>query len=149
MRRKVAAACAALVTVVGLAGCAAEETAAGKARAAVDAPAEEGKAGRASAPAKVEIVSAEHQNHDTWGPDAFVVKWELTNTGDTAGDFYAGLDFVGADQDVLGSTGITADKVGPGKTATGETAPLEVEIDKGKIADITGVKVTEIQRLGS
>ncbi len=31
---------------------------------------------------------------------------ELTNTSDKEGNFYAGLDFLDADGDVMGSTGI-------------------------------------------
>ncbi|MDI9836238.1 hypothetical protein [Streptomyces sp. KAU_LT] len=100
------------------------------------------------APAEVKIVKAGYEDSDTWGPHSYVVHWELTNTGSKAGNFYAGLDFTDADGDVMGSTGITADKVGPGKTATGETAPLEVEIDKGDPDKIKGVEVSEVERLG-
>jgi hypothetical protein len=102
-----------------------------------------------AAAADVKIVSAGFEDHETWGKNAYVVRWKLTNTGKVQGGFYAGLDFLDKDGDVLGSTGITAEKVGPGKTAKGETAPLDVEIDKGKMSDIKGVKVTEVEPLES
>ncbi|MGA5599574.1 hypothetical protein ACPCUF_00810 [Streptomyces griseoincarnatus] len=101
----------------------------------------------ASAPAEVKIVKSGYENHETWGENAYVVYWELTNTGDEAGNFFAGLDFLDADGDVLGSTGITADKLGPGKTAKGNIAPLDVEIDKGDISAIKGVRVVDIERM--
>ncbi|WP_405759504.1 hypothetical protein OG234_13475 [Streptomyces sp. NBC_01420] len=100
-----------------------------------------------AAPAKVVIRKAGFEDHEVWGPHAYVVHWELTNTGKAAGNFYAGIDFLDADGDVLGSTGITADKLGPGKTARGDSAPLPAEIGNGTIADIRGARVTEVERL--
>lgn len=100
-----------------------------------------------SAPADVKIVKSGYENHEVWGDNAYVVYWELTNTGDKQGHFYAGLDFLDADGDVLGSTGITADKVGPGKTAKGNTAPIDAEIDKGDMSAIKDVRVTDIERM--
>jgi hypothetical protein len=136
----------AVAAVVLLAGCGAEPEVAsdgkGAAKASAAAPAV-----KKSAPAKVRIVSSGFEDHEVWGPHSYVVRWELTNTGESAGDFFAGLDFLDADGDVLGSTGITANKVGPGKTAKGDTAPLPVEIDKGSVKDIKGVKVSEVERV--
>ncbi|EMF31126.1 hypothetical protein H114_00817 [Streptomyces gancidicus BKS 13-15] len=104
------------------------------------------EASTSTAPAEVKIVKAGYEDHETWGEHAYVVYWELTNTGSEQGNFYAGLDFLDADGDVVGSTGLTADKVGPGKTAKGNLAPLDVEIDKGDINAIKGVRVAEIER---
>lgn len=102
---------------------------------------------KASAPAEVRIVKSGYEDHDTWGENAYVVHWELTNTGGKEGNFFASLDFLDADGDVMGSTGISADKLGPGKTAKGNTAPLDVEIDKGDINAIKGVRVSDIERM--
>ncbi|MGW4007903.1 hypothetical protein [Streptomyces sp. NPDC004763] len=110
------------------------------------APVEDAKS-ESSKPADVKIVKAGYEDHEVWGDNAYVVYWELTNTGDKAGNFYAGLDFLDKDGDVLGSTGITADKVGPGKTAKGNASPLDVEIDKGEMSDIKDVRVTDIERM--
>ncbi|MGC4947767.1 hypothetical protein ACLQ2N_16420 [Streptomyces sp. DT224] len=101
----------------------------------------------AAPPAKVVITKSGFEDHDVWGPHAYVVHWELTNTGTTPGNFYAGIDFLDADKDVLGSTGITADKLGPGKTSRGDSAPLPAEISNGTIADIRSARVTEVERL--
>ncbi|MFI8008431.1 hypothetical protein [Streptomyces sp. NPDC086010] len=57
-----------------------------------------------------------------------------------------GLEFLDADGDVLGSTGVTADKLGPGKTNRGGTAPLESEIANGPMASIKSVRVSEVDR---
>ncbi|MDH6489608.1 hypothetical protein [Streptomyces sp. SAI-127] len=115
----------------------------GKGGASSSAPA----AKKSKAPADVKIVSAKYEDHEVWGDHAFVVRWELTNTGTKAGNFYAGLDFTDADGDVMGSTGITADKLGPGKTAKGDSAPLPAEITKGDIDAIKGVTVSEVERM--
>ncbi|MEW2068422.1 hypothetical protein [Streptomyces sp. NPDC007346] len=113
--------------------------------AAAGAPAKEAPA-EAVASKDVKIVKSGFEDHDTWGPGAYVVRWSITNSGDEEAGYYAGLDFVDSAGRVLGSTGITADKVGPGSTAKGDIAPLPVEIDKGKITDITGVRVTDVDR---
>ncbi|MEZ7005024.1 hypothetical protein [Streptomyces sp. AD55] len=116
----------------------------GSAAATTSAPAVK----ESAAPGEVKIVKAGYEDSETWGENAYVVHWELTNTGDEVGDFFAGLDFIGPDDDVVGSTGITADKLSPGKTARGETSPLPAEIDKGEISEITGVRVASVERLG-
>ncbi|MFZ4266555.1 hypothetical protein [Streptomyces arboris] len=147
--RKVWAAAAAGVAVVALAACGAggdEEPVKGAAPVSSSAA---GAASAEDAPAAsrdVRIVSSGVEDHETWGPRAFVVRYEVTNGGGEAADYYAGLDFLDSAGRVLGSTGITAEKVGPGATAKGDTSPLPVEIDKGKTADIVGVRVTEVER---
>ncbi|MFF9496523.1 hypothetical protein [Streptomyces flaveolus] len=102
---------------------------------------------KSTAPADVKLVKKGWEDHDVWGPHSYVVHWELTNTGAAQGDFFARLDFLDKDGDVLGSTGITADKVGPGKTARGDSAPLNVETDKGEMSDIVDAKVSTVERL--
>lgn len=112
-----------------------------------NAPAPE-KSEASAAPADVKLVKQGWEDHEVWGPHSYVVHWELTNAGTKAGNFYAGLEFLDADGDVLGSTGITADKLGPGKTSRGDAAPLDVEITNGKMADIKKARVSEVERLG-
>ncbi|MCX4792421.1 MULTISPECIES: hypothetical protein [unclassified Streptomyces] len=41
---------------------------------------------------------------------------------------------------------MTADKLGAGKTHKGDTAPLEAEIRNGKLSDIKGVRVLQVDR---
>lgn len=155
-RVRLAVGAAAVVLAAGvLAGCGGSDSGAGEtsskpAGGDKSASAEaEPEAKASEAPAEVKIVKSGYENHDTWGENAYVVYWELTNTGDEEGNFFAGLDFLDADGDVMGSTGITADKLGPGKTAKGNIAPLDVEIDKGDINAIKGVRVSEIERMDS
>lgn len=138
---------AAAVLVAGmLAACGGTEDSAGgdgKGGAAASAPAPK----KSEAPADVTLVKQGWEDHEVWGDNAYVVHWELTNTGAEAGNFYAGLEFLDADGDVLGSTGITADKLGPGKTSTGNSAPLEAEITNGPMSAIKSARVSEVERL--
>lgn len=146
MRRIGLVGSAAVAVIALLAGCSSSDSGAdGKVKGSTAGLAEKAPESPA-APADVRIVSAKFMDHETWGDNAYVVRWELTNTGSRQGNFYAGLDFLDKDGDVLGSTGITADKVGSGKTAKGEASPLDVEIDKGDLADIKDVKVSEVEQ---
>ncbi|MFF3096762.1 hypothetical protein [Streptomyces cyaneofuscatus] len=86
------------------------------------------------------------EDHETWGPQAFVVRYEVTNGGGEAADYFAQFEFLDADGDVLGSTGVTADKLGAGKTHKGDTAPLPAEITNGDLADIKKVRVSTVER---
>lgn len=94
----------------------------------------------------VEITKHGVEDHETWGPDAYVVHYKITNSGDKAASYYAGIEFVDSDGDVLGSTGITADKLGAGKSKQDHIAPLPVEIENGEPSDIDDVRVTEVDR---
>ncbi|MDX2922782.1 hypothetical protein [Streptomyces sp. NE06-03C] len=86
------------------------------------------------------------EDHETWGPKAYVVRYEVTNGGDGAADYFAQFEFLDGDGDVLGSTGVTADKLGAGKTHKGDTAPLPAEITNGDLADIKKVRVSLVER---
>jgi hypothetical protein len=74
------------------------------------------------------------------------VKYEVTNGGKDAANYFVGLEFLDRDGDVLGSTGVTADKLGPGKTHKGDTAPVESEITNGSPKDIKSVRVSTVDR---
>ncbi|MFJ3249142.1 hypothetical protein [Streptomyces sp. NPDC086782] len=111
----------------------------GKASAAAQAPAEN------SAKKDVEIVRHGFEDHDTWGKHAYVTHYAITNHAKKARSYFVQLEFLDKDGDVLGTTGVTADKLGPGKTNTGDSAPLEAEITNGKIADIKGVRVSQVE----
>ncbi|MFF6957772.1 hypothetical protein [Streptomyces sp. NPDC008317] len=89
------------------------------------------------------------EDDPVWGPHAYVVHYTVTNHGAGAADYFAQLEFLDADGDHLGNTGITADKLGAGKSKTGDAAPLDVKIQNGKIADIRSVRVTEVDRTPS
>ncbi|WP_406501619.1 hypothetical protein OHA04_27795 [Streptomyces sp. NBC_01590] len=141
------------VGAVVLTGCSGgEETGAGKGSAsqAAEKPADKPTTAEAGKAAKdVRIVKAGVEDHQTWGPKAYVVHYSATNSGAEAADLYAELEFLDKDGDHLGQTGITVDKLGPGKTATGNTAPLDAEIRNGKIADIRSVRVSQVDRTAS
>lgn len=86
------------------------------------------------------------EDHDTWGDGAYVVHYTITNSGSEAADYFAGIEFLDADGDVLGSTGVTADKLGAGKSKAADASPLPVEIENGKPADIDTARISEVDR---
>jgi len=92
----------------------------------------------------VTITRAGTENHQTWGPDAYVVHYEITNHGTDDASYFVQLAFLDKDGDQLGTTGITADNLGPGKTKTGDTAPVDAEIENGPMDAITAVQVTQV-----
>lgn len=98
------------------------------------------------AAADVKITKSGFEDHEVWGPKAYVVYYTITNSSPAAADYFVGLEFLDKDGDVLGSTGVGADKLGPGKTKTDSSAPLDAEIENGKIADIDSVRVAEVSR---
>ncbi|MFC8723703.1 hypothetical protein [Streptomyces bacillaris] len=111
-----------------------------------DAAAGAEKAPAAEASADVTIVGSGVEDHETWGEKAYVVQYEITNGGQQAANYFAQLEFLDSDGDVLGSTGVTAEKLGVGKTHRGDIAPLPAEITNGQIADIQTVRVSEVDR---
>ncbi|ESP95899.1 hypothetical protein B591_29749 [Streptomyces sp. GBA 94-10 4N24] len=145
----VGAVVAAAALVSGCAG-ASEDAADGQgapsASAGSSAPAETKGGEEGVAARDVELGEAGFQDHDVWGPGAYVTPYSITNRGDGAASYFVGLEFLDADGDVLGSTGVTADKLGPGKTSKGDTAPLEAEIQNGELADIRSVRVSTVER---
>lgn len=124
----------------GAGGGSQEEPGVGEEPAVEEEPAAEDATG------DVTIVHAGVMDHDVWGPGAFVVEYEITNSTDEAQNYFASIEFLDADGDVLGSTGVTADQLGPGKTHSGDTAPLPVEIDNGEMADIVEARVSLVDR---
>ncbi|AIV35572.1 hypothetical protein [Streptomyces sp. CCM_MD2014] len=154
--RKIMLSVGAAVAAVGLvAGCSGDGGTgdAGKESTAATAGQEAGSgdsakaAGEDIAKRDVKIVSSGVKDHDVWGPKAYVVAYEVTNGGKDDASYFVQLRFLDQDGDVLGTTGITADNVGPGKTNRGDTAPLESEITNGKIGDIRSVKVSTVDRM--
>ncbi|MFE7928343.1 hypothetical protein ACFU6S_06315 [Streptomyces sp. NPDC057456] len=103
--------------------------------------------GEASAGAEdVKVVKSGFEDHEVWGDHAYVIHYEITNHGKGAANYFVGFEFLDADGDALGSTGVSADKLGVGKTNTGDSAPLDAEITNGKIADIKSVRVSTVER---
>ncbi|MGW3971148.1 hypothetical protein ACWEFD_17850 [Streptomyces ardesiacus] len=144
--RRLGLAAAAVLMAGSLVACGGtEDTADGGSKGG--ASASEPAAKKSQAPADVKLVKQGWEDHEVWGPHAYVVHWEVTNTGDAAGNFFAGLEFLDKDGDVLGSTGITAEKLGPGKTSTGDSAPLDAEITNGKMSDIKSARVSGVERM--
>ncbi|WP_448316549.1 FxLYD domain-containing protein, partial [Streptomyces sp. CO7] len=150
MRRgRVAAAVVGLVVAAGLvAGCGATEDTgtAGKARANVDARPEPVASPDDATPRDARILESGFEDHATWGPDSYVVKYEVTNGGKEDAHYFVGFEFLDEDGDVLGSTGVTADELGPGRTKRGDTAPLPTEIENGPLRSIASVRVSTVER---
>lgn len=144
---------AAAVSAAALvAGCSSDDSDAAKGRTTAPAgqeasPDKEVKApDEAEASRDVRITSSGYRDHEVWGPGSYVVAYEITNNGSQPANYFAGLEFLDQDGDVLGSTGVTADKLGPGKAHRGDTAPLEAEIKNGSPKDIKSVRVSEVLR---
>lgn len=100
----------------------------------------------AGADSDVEITSHGHADHHLWGPDSYVVAYEITNSGDEAASYFVAIEFFDGDGDWIGGTGVTADHLGPGKSTEADTAPLDVEIDHGDIADIADAQIGQVDR---
>lgn len=147
--RKVALTLAAGVTAAGLlTGCSGGDV--GKddsaAKPSASAKVDGSSAKTPSAAGDVKIVRSGVEDHEVWGPKAYVVHFEITNHGTGAADYFAQIEFLDKDGDVLGSTGVTADKLGAGKTKTGDIAPIGSEIENGKPTDIRSVRVSQVDR---
>ena len=107
----------------------------------------EAKADEAPAAAKdVKITRKGFEDHEVWGDGAYVTHYEITNHGKGAANYFVQFEYLDADGDVLGSTGVTADKLGEGKTNKGDAAPLDAEITNGKISQIKDVRVSTVDR---
>lgn len=154
MRKMGLSAAAAVVAVGMLTACAGADTEEGAGKdtaAAASSPAagaDEASASKAALK-DARIIRSGFRDHETWGPGAYVVEYKITNGGAEAADYFVGLEFIDKDDDVLGSTGVTADKLGPGKSSAGDTAPLEAEIRNGTLSDIVSVRVSEVDRNAS
>ncbi|MFF4179658.1 hypothetical protein [Streptomyces sp. NPDC001750] len=139
------------VGAVVLTGCSGGEEAAaekGSASQAADKPKAQEQPTKAeeSASQDVRLVKTGVEDHQTWGPKAYVVHYKVTNSGPAAANYFAEIEFLDKDGDHLGQTGITVDKLGPGKVSEGDTAPLEAEIRNGKLTDIRSARVTKVDR---
>ncbi|MEU3556133.1 FxLYD domain-containing protein [Streptomyces fragilis] len=151
MRRgRVPVAVVGLVVAAGLvAGCgAAEDTGTAKGiRAGADARPGTVPGADGVSPRDARILESGFEDHATWGPGSYVVRYEITNGGKDAAHYFVGFEFLDADGDVLGSTGVTADGLGPGRTKRGDTAPLASEIENGPLKSIADVRVSTVERM--
>lgn len=152
MRTRIALVAAAVAAAAAMTACSADSgspsaktdsTAAAKASAVASAKAEAEAHG---ATTHMQIVRSGFEDNETWGDHAYVVHYKITNRGTGAADYFASLEFLDKDGDVLGSTGVTADKLGAGKVNEGDTAPLAEEIGNGKVSDIKSVRVASVER---
>ncbi|MFE3904329.1 hypothetical protein ACFXPY_29465 [Streptomyces sp. NPDC059153] len=94
----------------------------------------------------VKIVKSGFEGHRARGHRAYVVHYTIRNGGSGAASYFAQFEFLDKDGDVLGNTGVTADRLGPGKTRTGSSAPRDAEIEDGTVKDIASVRVTHVER---
>ncbi|WP_327370059.1 hypothetical protein [Streptomyces sp. NBC_01217] len=94
----------------------------------------------------VRIVKSGFEDHKDWGRHAYVVHYTITNGGSGAANYFVQFEFLDKDDDVLGKTGVTVDRLGPGKTETNDSALLDSEIENGSVEDIASVHVTQVER---
>ncbi|MFK0063406.1 hypothetical protein ACIQTN_29775 [Streptomyces werraensis] len=143
--RKLGLAAVAVLMAGSLVACGGTEDGDAKGDASASAPAV--KESQAPAASKdVVITKAGVENHATWGDGAYVVHYKITNHGDDVADYFAEIRLVDKDGDHLGQTGVTADRLGPGKSSSGDIGVLEAEITNGKLSDIVGAKVGTVDR---
>lgn len=153
MTRRTIAAAAALTAALALTSCGAGDTDSGDSSkpepssSSTDGDGNPEDADTHTSDAKLAKQGVE--DHETWGPGAYVVHYEITNSGNEAADYFVMIEFLDSDGDVLGTTGITADKLGAGKTNRGDTSPLPAEIDNGEMSDIETARVGEVERTPS
>ncbi|RZF02856.1 hypothetical protein C0R05_32090 [Streptomyces albidoflavus] len=134
---------------VGAVGCSSSQeagTAPGKGAPEATAPSTPAEAGADVATRDVILTGSGVEDHEVWGPGAYVVKYKITNAGRGPADYFVQLEFLDKDGDVLGTTGVGAEKLGEGKSHAGDTAPVSAEIRNGQISDIRSVKVATVER---
>jgi hypothetical protein len=147
MRRIGLVAGAAVAAVALLTGCGDGGDDAAGSGSSSSAPAGDAKANEAPDAAKdVKITGSGFEDHEVWGDGAYVTRYEITNRGKGAANYFVQFEYLDADGDILGSTGVTADKLGEGKTNKGDTAPVKAEITNGKMSDIKDVRVSTVDR---
>lgn len=100
----------------------------------------------AGAAADVRITKAGVEDHEVWGRGAYVVHYKITNRGDGPADYIAEIEVLDADGDHLGQTGVTADKLGAGKSKEGDIGLLAAEVENGKLGDIASARVSKVDR---
>ncbi|MET9466100.1 hypothetical protein ABZY44_15145 [Streptomyces sp. NPDC006544] len=105
-----------------------------------------GDAGKKAAVKDVALTRQGRQDHDVWGKNAYVVAYRITNSGPGTADYFVRIEFHDADGDFLGSTGVLVDRLGPGKSSTGESVPVPAEITNGTPGDIAEARVSEVER---
>lgn len=97
--------------------------------------------------ADVKITKAGVEDHEVWGPGAYVVHYTITNRGTEVADIYSEIEVLDKDGDHLGQTGVTADKLGPGKSKVGDIGLLDAEVENGKLGDIASARVSKVDRI--
>ncbi|MCF6521937.1 hypothetical protein HOY81_02300 [Streptomyces sp. JJ36] len=106
----------------------------------------EGGEAVADATADVLVLRAGVEDHPVWGADAYVVHYLITNRGDEPADYVVRFAFLDAGGRVLGSTAVTVDRLGPGRTRAGSTAPRERDLAGGRAAAIRDVRVAHAEK---
>ncbi|WP_327594642.1 hypothetical protein [Streptomyces chartreusis] len=143
--RKLGLAAVVVLMAGSLVACGGTEEGDAKGGASVSAPAV--KESEAPAVSKdVVITRAGVEDHEVWGDGAYVVHYTITNHGDDAANYFAEIRLIDKDGHHLGQTGVTADRLGPGKSSTGDIGVLDAEITNGRLSDIVGAKVGAVDR---
>lgn len=85
-------------------------------------------------------------DHETYGAGSYVVEYTITNGGTDTASYFVSLEFLDGDGDLIGSTGVLADRLGPDKSTSGDAVPLEVELTAGTVEDIADVRIGQVRR---
>lgn len=147
MKRRTAAAAAALTAALALTSCGGGDSDSGD--SSKPAPSSSNTADAETHTSDAKLAKQGVEDHDTWGDGAYVVHYEITNSGSGPADYFAMIEFLDSDGDVLGTTGVTADKLGAGKTKRDSISPLAAEIDNGEMSDIETARVSDVARTPS
>jgi len=108
------------------------------------ADADESLAPSEDAKTDVTIAKAGFEDSKTWGDDAYVIHWQITNSTSRQASYFASIDFFGQDGKRIGGTGVVADNLGPRKTQEGSASPSRKKVDP---TDIAKVKVGRVYRV--
>ncbi|MFD5570396.1 hypothetical protein [Streptomyces cadmiisoli] len=145
--RRLGLAAAAVLMAGSLAACGnTEDTAGGDPKGSASASAPAATEGAPASSKDVVITKAGVEDHQVWGDGAYVVHYTITNNGTDEANYFAEIRLVDKDGDHLGQTGVTADRLGPGKSKSGDIGVLGVEIENGKLSDIAGAEIGAVDR---
>ncbi|MFF9573448.1 hypothetical protein [Streptomyces sp. NPDC014685] len=106
----------------------------------------EAEEGSASASKDVKILKSRMTDHQVWGPDVYLVHYKIVNHGVSSANYSVQLEFRDADGDILGTTGVIENEIGPGKTRLGETRPVDADIPNERTPDIRSVRISQVNK---
>ncbi|MHC0433954.1 hypothetical protein ACX6XY_27880 [Streptomyces sp. O3] len=79
-----------------------------------------------------------------YGVTTYRVAFTVANSGSEAANYWIEFEAYDKDGDFLGSTGSSAERLGPGKTKNDEVDFYDTEIENGEMSDIDTVKIKKV-----